>query len=171
MIAKRVRGEDIIPGLVDKYGRIWTTAEIAARFLEWRIRQAEELTGESAKGVLVTVPAVFNDAQRRATQAIVGAAGFTGLGTLNELAAALMGYSLGKSGIFGIADLGGGTFDILNAYGAELFARNRSCGRSARIPIRERCEGASDSCVASAGVANRISIEHNLEGAGPWDDG
>ena len=71
VMMKRARGHGEVPGIVDKNGRVWTVAELETLFVQWRLKHAEEVTGESIIGVLVTVPADFNDAQRRATMDIV----------------------------------------------------------------------------------------------------
>jgi molecular chaperone HscA len=65
-------------------------------------------------GVVITVPAYFDDAQRQATKDAARLAGLTVLRLLNEPTAAAIAYGLDKAaeGTFAIYDLGGGTFDI-----------------------------------------------------------
>jgi molecular chaperone DnaK len=112
VIAKRARGHGDVPGIVDAEGRSWTTEELEAEFLAWRLKHAAEYVGESIAGVLVTVPAAFNDAQRRATQGIVEQAGYKYVGIVNEPTAALLRYTEEKEGTYIVADIGGGTFDV-----------------------------------------------------------
>jgi len=78
-----------------------------------RIRAEASLGGELA-GVVVTVPAYFDDAQRQATRDAARLAGLTVLRLLNEPTAAAIAYGLDRAaeGVFAIYDLGGGTFDI-----------------------------------------------------------
>lgn len=76
-------------------------------------RAKESLQGE-IDGVVITVPAYFDDAQRQATKDAAKLAGLHVLRLLNEPTAAAIAYGLdsGKEGIIAVYDLGGGTFDI-----------------------------------------------------------
>ncbi|ABE34524.1 Fe-S protein assembly chaperone HscA [Paraburkholderia xenovorans LB400] len=78
-----------------------------------RVRAEASLGGELA-GVIITVPAYFDDAQRQATRDAAHLAGLTVLRLLNEPTAAAIAYGLDRAaeGVFAIYDLGGGTFDI-----------------------------------------------------------
>ncbi|MDF1483519.1 Fe-S protein assembly chaperone HscA [Extensimonas sp. H3M7-6] len=78
-----------------------------------RVR-AEDALGGPLSGVVITVPAYFDDAQRQATKDAARLAGLTVLRLLNEPTAAAIAYGLDKQaeGTFAIYDLGGGTFDI-----------------------------------------------------------
>ncbi|MCC5826402.1 Fe-S protein assembly chaperone HscA [Alkalimonas sp.] len=73
----------------------------------------EHLAGELA-GVVITVPAYFDDAQRQATKDAARLAGLNVLRLLNEPTAAALAYGLdsGQEGVVAVYDLGGGTFDI-----------------------------------------------------------
>ncbi|GAA5115091.1 Fe-S protein assembly chaperone HscA [Orbus sasakiae] len=77
------------------------------------IRANETLDGE-LDGVVITVPAYFDDAQRQATKDAANLAGLHVLRLLNEPTAAAIAYGLdsGHEGVIAIYDLGGGTFDI-----------------------------------------------------------
>jgi molecular chaperone HscA len=88
--------------------------EVSAEILrELRIRAEQSLGGE-LQGVVVTVPAYFDDAQRQATKDAARLAGLKVLRLLNEPTAAAVAYGLdkGSEGIIAVYDLGGGTFDI-----------------------------------------------------------
>ncbi|NUF49104.1 Fe-S protein assembly chaperone HscA [Gilliamella sp. ESL0250] len=76
-------------------------------------RAKESLQGE-IDGVVITVPAYFDDAQRQATKDAAKLAGLHVLRLLNEPTAAAIAYGLdsGKEGVIAVYDLGGGTFDI-----------------------------------------------------------
>ena len=76
-------------------------------------RASETLAGE-LDGVVVTVPAYFDDAQRQATKDAAQLAGANVLRLLNEPTAASIAYGLdtGSEGVIAVYDLGGGTFDI-----------------------------------------------------------
>ncbi|HED2609634.1 TPA: Fe-S protein assembly chaperone HscA [Citrobacter koseri] len=76
-------------------------------------RATEALSGE-LDGVVITVPAYFDDAQRQGTKDAARLAGLHVLRLLNEPTAAAIAYGLdsGKEGVIAVYDLGGGTFDI-----------------------------------------------------------
>ena len=76
-------------------------------------RATESLQGE-LDGVVITVPAYFDDAQRQGTKDAARLAGLHVLRLLNEPTAAAIAYGLdsGKEGVIAVYDLGGGTFDI-----------------------------------------------------------
>lgn len=76
---------------------------------------AEAYLGKDVKNAVVTVPAYFNDAQRRATQDAGAIAGLNVLRIINEPTAAAIAYGLDEKGTEKtvlIFDLGGGTFDV-----------------------------------------------------------
>lgn len=76
-------------------------------------RASDALAGE-LDGVVITVPAYFDDAQRQGTKDAARLAGLHVLRLLNEPTAAAIAYGLdsGQEGIIAVYDLGGGTFDI-----------------------------------------------------------
>lgn len=76
-------------------------------------RARASLQGE-LDGVVITVPAYFDDAQRQATRDAARLAGLHVLRLLNEPTAAAIAYGLdsGQEGVIAVYDLGGGTFDI-----------------------------------------------------------
>lgn len=88
--------------------------QISADILKALKQQAEEILGGELTGVVITVPAYFDEAQRQATKDAATVAGLKVLRLLNEPTAAAIAYGLDKSaeGIHAIYDLGGGTFDI-----------------------------------------------------------
>lgn len=76
--------------------------------------RAENTLGDELQGVVVTVPAYFDDAQRQGTKDAAKLAGLHVLRLLNEPTAAAIAYGLdsGQEGVIAVYDLGGGTFDI-----------------------------------------------------------
>ena len=79
------------------------------------LKQRAEMTlGGELTGVVITVPAYFDDAQRQATKDAGTLAGLKVLRLLNEPTAAAVAYGLdrGSDGVIAVYDLGGGTFDI-----------------------------------------------------------
>jgi molecular chaperone HscA len=93
--------------------RIVTPVEVSAEILRALKNLAEdELT--HVGGVVITVPAYFDDGQRQATRDAGRLAGLNVLRLLNEPTAAALAYGLEKkqNGTFAVYDLGGGTFDI-----------------------------------------------------------
>lgn len=77
-------------------------------------QRAQETLGGDLNGVVITVPAYFDDAQRQATKDAARLAGLHVYRLLNEPTAAAVAYGLdrGADGVHAIYDLGGGTFDI-----------------------------------------------------------
>lgn len=104
------------PGMVaiDTAAGVRSPVEVSAEILRTlRIRAEASMGGELA-GVVITVPAYFDDAQRQATKDAARLAGLTVLRLLNEPTAAAVAYGLdrGAQGTFVVYDLGGGTFDV-----------------------------------------------------------
>jgi molecular chaperone HscA len=91
-----------------------TPVEVSAEILKTLNRRAEKSLGGELEGVVITVPAYFDDAQRQATKDAARVAGLRVLRLLNEPTSAAVAYGLdhGSDGIHAIYDLGGGTFDI-----------------------------------------------------------
>ncbi|ORX43253.1 the 70-Kda heat shock cognate protein from rattus Norvegicus in post-Atp hydrolysis state [Piromyces finnis] len=90
--------------------------QISAMILSKLKDNAQDYLGEEIKDVVITVPAYFNDAQRRATRDAGRIAGLNVLQIINEPTAAALAYGLNRAiraekNIL-IFDLGGGTFDI-----------------------------------------------------------
>ncbi len=88
--------------------------QVSADILSTLKKRAEYTLGGELTGVVITVPAYFDDAQRQATKDAATLAGLNVLRLLNEPTAAAVAYGLdkGAEGIHAIYDLGGGTFDI-----------------------------------------------------------
>ncbi|WP_440879276.1 Fe-S protein assembly chaperone HscA [Vibrio natriegens] len=88
--------------------------EVSADILKVLGKRAEESLGGELAGVVITVPAYFDDAQRAGTKDAAKLAGLHVLRLLNEPTAAAIAYGLdsGQEGVIAVYDLGGGTFDI-----------------------------------------------------------
>lgn len=88
--------------------------EVSADILSHLNRFAEQRLGGELSGVVITVPAYFDDAQRQSTKDAARLAGLNVLRLLNEPTAAAIAYGLdsGQEGVIAVYDLGGGTFDI-----------------------------------------------------------
>jgi molecular chaperone DnaK len=94
--------------------KVYTPQEISAKILGKLKDDASEFLGEEVTEAVITVPAYFNDAQRKATQEAGKIAGLNVLRIINEPTAASLAYGLEKKGEERILvyDLGGGTFDV-----------------------------------------------------------
>lgn len=88
--------------------------EVSADILKVLGKRAEDTLGGELAGVVITVPAYFDDAQRAGTKDAAKLAGLHVLRLLNEPTAAAIAYGLdsGQEGVIAVYDLGGGTFDI-----------------------------------------------------------
>ena len=88
--------------------------EISALILTKMKTIAEDYLGRTVKNAVITCPAYFNDAQRKATQDAGTIASLNVVRILNEPTAASLAYGLNKKGSKKILvfDLGGGTFDV-----------------------------------------------------------
>ena len=104
------------PGMValETVAGVHSPVEVSAEILRTLRSRAEAALGGELTGVVITVPAYFDDAQRQATKDAARLAGLNVLRLLNEPTAAAIAYGLdhASEGVFAIYDLGGGTFDI-----------------------------------------------------------
>jgi molecular chaperone DnaK len=108
--------------IVDKNGaaaveiadKVYTPQEISAKILTKLKDDAKEFLGDEVTQAVITVPAYFNDAQRKATKEAGQIAGLEVLRIINEPTSASLAYGLDKKGEEKVMvfDLGGGTFDV-----------------------------------------------------------
>lgn len=88
--------------------------QVSSDILKTLAKRAEDTLGGEMDGVVITVPAYFDDAQRQGTKDAARLAGLHVLRLLNEPTAAAIAYGLdsGQEGVIAVYDLGGGTFDV-----------------------------------------------------------
>ena len=91
-----------------------TAVEVSAEILKVLSQRAQATLGGELDGVVITVPAYFDDAQRQATKDAAKIAGLNVFRLINEPTAAAVSYGLDQQadGVHAVFDLGGGTFDI-----------------------------------------------------------
>ncbi len=100
--------------MIQTAGGLLNPVRVSADILKALAARATEALSGELDGVVITVPAYFDDAQRQGTKAAARLAGRHGLRLLNEPTAAAIAYGLdsGQEGVIAVYDLGGGTFDI-----------------------------------------------------------
>ncbi|WP_412522501.1 Fe-S protein assembly chaperone HscA [Shewanella algae] len=105
--------ENGLPLFVTCAGKM-NPVQVSAEVLRPLIARAESTLGGPLEGVVITVPAYFDDAQRQGTKDAAALLGIKVLRLLNEPTAAAIAYGLdsGQEGVIAVYDLGGGTFDI-----------------------------------------------------------
>jgi molecular chaperone HscA len=110
-------GDENHPSIITRSGKI-NPVQVSAEILKTLSLRAQESLGGELTGVVITVPAYFDDAQRQSTKDAATLAGINVLRLLNEPTAAAVAYGLDNNqvgqqeGIIAVYDLGGGTFDI-----------------------------------------------------------
>ncbi len=105
--------ENGLPMIETAAGRV-NPVRVSADILKALATRAREALSGELDGVVITVPAYFDDAQRQGTKDAAKLAGLHVLRLLNEPTAAAIAYGLdsGQEGVIAVYDLGGGTFDI-----------------------------------------------------------
>ncbi len=108
-----IQTNSTVPRIKTQAGEV-SAIEVSAEILSVLKKRAELSLGDELSGVVITVPAYFDDAQRQATKDAGRLAGLNVLRLINEPTAAAVAYGLDKAsdGVIAVYDLGGGTFDI-----------------------------------------------------------
>ncbi|OCW46231.1 Fe-S protein assembly chaperone HscA [Aeromonas caviae] len=108
-----VATETGMPQLQTRQGLV-NPVQVSAEILKKLAERGAASLGGDLDGVVITVPAYFDDAQRQGTKDAARLAGLHVLRLLNEPTAAAIAYGLdsGQEGVIAVYDLGGGTFDI-----------------------------------------------------------
>jgi len=99
---------------VEAHGKKYAPPEISGMILQKMKKSAEDYLGEKVEKAVITVPAYFNDSQRKATKDAGKIAGLEVVRIINEPTAAALAYGMEKKKdqTIVVYDFGGGTFDI-----------------------------------------------------------
>ena len=108
-----VAADNGMPQLQTRQGLV-NPVQVSAEILKKLAERGAAALGGDLDGVVITVPAYFDDAQRQGSKDAARLAGLHVLRLLNEPTAAAIAYGLdsGQEGVIAVYDLGGGTFDI-----------------------------------------------------------
>ncbi|MFN4322690.1 Fe-S protein assembly chaperone HscA [Aeromonas media] len=108
-----VAADNGMPQIQTRQGLV-NPVQVSAEILKKLAERGAASLGGDLDGVVITVPAYFDDAQRQGTKDAARLAGLHVLRLLNEPTAAAIAYGLdsGQEGVIAVYDLGGGTFDI-----------------------------------------------------------
>lgn len=120
-----LRPQDVIDGVKNKMGKEYeyitssgnkyVPEQISSYIIRKIVQDAELAVGEKIKDVVITIPAYFGQAERKATEDAARIAGVRMVGCINEPTAAVLSYQRKnkiEDGYLMIYDLGGGTFDV-----------------------------------------------------------
>jgi molecular chaperone DnaK len=99
---------------IEAKGKQYAPPELSAMILKKLKKSAEDYLGEKVEKSVITVPAYFNDSQRKATKDAAKIAGLDAQRIINEPTAAALAYGMDKKKdqVIAVYDFGGGTFDI-----------------------------------------------------------
>ncbi|HEY4056718.1 MAG TPA: Fe-S protein assembly chaperone HscA [Kofleriaceae bacterium] len=117
LLPYELQGDDRAVSIKTSTGVV-SPVEVSAEVLKELKARAEVSLGGTVEGVVITVPAYFDDAQRQATRDAGRLAGLEVMRLLAEPTAAALAYGLDRAtaaahgGVYAVFDLGGGTFDI-----------------------------------------------------------
>jgi len=108
-----IKTDSAVPRIRTVAGEV-SAVEVSGEILKVLKARAEVTLGGELQGVVITVPAYFDDAQRQATKDAARLAGLNVLRLINEPTAAAVAYGLDHKaeGVHVVYDLGGGTFDV-----------------------------------------------------------
>lgn len=146
--------ESGLPLFVTRAGAV-SPVQVSAEILKVLKSRAEESLGGELNGVVITVPAYFDESQRQATKDAASLAGLRVMRLLNEPTAAAVAYGLDKAeqGTIAVYDLGGGTFDISILHLHKGVFEVLSTGGDASLGGDDFDEAIADWVVASSGMS------------------
>ena len=149
---------------INSRDEVFTAEELSALILKKLKTDAEKALGERIDSAVITVPAYFNDTQRKATQDAGEIAGLNVIAIINEPTAAALAYGLSKSSEpqnVLVYDLGGGTFDV-----TIMHINHDDIVIKATNGIKNLGGFDFDNCIMNL-VINKFKEEHGID---PMDD-
>ncbi len=152
-------------------GRDFRPEELSALVLRALKQDAEALAGQPFDSAVITVPAYFNQAQRRATQTAAELAGLKATRLLNEPTAAGLAYGLQERpehSTFLVFDLGGGTFDVSVLEYFEGVVQVRASAGDTRLGGEDFGRALQQLLLSKAPSAQRAAVEAMLRSGALW---
>lgn len=139
--------------------------QVSADILKSLGQRAEQSLGGELAGVVITVPAYFDDAQRAGTKDAANLAGLHVLRLLNEPTAAAIAYGLdsGQEGVIAVYDLGGGTFDISILRLSKGVFEVLATGGDSALGGDDFDHLVAEHFLAQTGISDTLTAEQNRE--------
>ncbi|KAJ6643768.1 Heat shock cognate 71 kDa protein [Pseudolycoriella hygida] len=159
---------------IEVHGKTFHPEEVSGEILKHLRKNAEQHLDREVRDVVITVPAYFNDAQKRATKNAAAFAGINVLEIINEPTSAAIAYSLnytdGNSRNILVFDLGGGTFDTSVLSTENCNIKVKAVGGDNHLGGEDFDANMVDFCIEKFRQETGITIEKNVSGVLPHDE-
>lgn len=156
---------------IEVHGSTFHPEEVSSEILKHLKRNAELYLSREVKDVVITVPAYFNDAQKRATKSAAALASINVLEIINEPTSAAIAYSLnytdGKNKNILVFDLGGGTFDVSVLSTEQCNIKVKAVGGDNHLGGEDFDSNLVDFCIEKFRQTTGLTIPKNISNSAP----